>query len=217
MNLFNSVAELANSGYVFRIQDNGGASADRYTVVLCDDDYLTMSSGPTHPQGVSMWGEGIDPQALSDWAETGEAVDLALGDLPPHIADHVVSRVNEAWRDFLDDLERREQHAVAATRDAAEVNEGTYTSGGVGIYLTDEGFRIRLDGDIADDRGPFTTAREALLASLPDADGLSGPEYQSPEDVARLTPSPEVGARLAELEARVQASFTDGADISKVR
>jgi hypothetical protein len=207
MNLFASVAELAASDYVFRIQDNGGATADRYTVVFCDGDYLGMSSYPTHPQGVSMWGEGIDPQAMSEWLENEEAVDLALGDLPPKIAEHIVARVNQGWKDFLALIEARDATAVAPDREKAEVNEGSYNSGGRGIYSEGEGYRVRLDGDAADDRGPYATAAEALRGTLPDQYSFSGPEYHSTEDVSRLQASPEVTAKLAVLEAKIEADY----------
>jgi hypothetical protein len=55
--------------YILDVFDNKGKTADRYTVFLCGEflsgdtyanthvPYLGMSEAPSHPQGVSMWGE----------------------------------------------------------------------------------------------------------------------------------------------------------------
>lgn len=189
------------SEYLFRIVDNGGSSADRYTVVFCDGSYLSMSGSPTSPQGVSMAGEDIDPQVLQDWVESGEAVDLALGDLPKHLVDHILFRNNEGIEDFLEAVENKAPHAVATNREAAEANEGGYDTLGKGIYLHGDKFMVKMDGG-PDDRGPFDTAREAILATMPDQYSLSGPEYHPGLDVMRMTPDPEVLEAVAILEAR---------------
>ena len=189
------------SEYLFRIVDNGGSSADRYTVVFCDGSYLAMSGSPTSPQGVSMAGEDIDPQVLQDWVENGEAVDLALGDLPKHLVDHILFRNNEGIEDFLEAVENKAPHAVAANREAAEANEGGSDTLGKGIYLHGDKFMVKMDGG-PDDRGPFDTAREAILATMPDQYSLSGPEYHPGLDVMRMTPDPEVLEAVAKLEAR---------------
>lgn len=205
MSVFQSPEDL--SGYLFRIVDNGGSTADRYTVVFSDGSYIGMSGAPTHPQGVSMWGEDIDPATVEGWVENGEAVDLALGDLPEDLIRHILDRNNEGLRDFLESVEAKDPVAVAPDRDSAEVNEGTSGCLGKGIYWTEEGYRIRLDGWIEDDLGPFASAREAILASLPDEHGFSGPEYHSSLDVMRLEPDPEVAAKVAKLEARREAEW----------
>lgn len=208
MKLFETVEDLAQSGYVFRIMDNGGLSADRYTFVTSEGDYIAMSGAPSHPQGISQWGEDIDPQVLADWEEEGSAVDLAIGDLPQRIAEHVLYRINEAWCDFLEAIERREPSAVAPTRERAEVNEGISTSAGKGIYAAGAGFCIRYDGDNAqDDPGPFLTAPGALRATLPQECCMTGPEYHSTVDVGRMVPDPEVAAKVAALEAKVDAQY----------
>lgn len=200
-NVFLSPSDL--SEYLFRIVDNGGASADRYTVAFSDGSYLAMSAAPTHPQGVSMCGEGLDPQILEEWVSSGEAVDLALGDLPRHLVQHILDRNNQGLSDFLADVEMKRPHAVAPSRKTAEQNDGTQTCLGKGIYFTDNAFFVRLDGDPSDDRGPFETAREAVLASLPEQYSLAGPEYQSTiDDLMRLAPSEEVAKQIAELEAK---------------
>lgn len=203
--VFKSAEDL--SDYIFRIVDNGGATADRYTVAFCDGSYLGMSGSPTHPQGVSMWGEGIDPAVMSEWVDTGVGVDLALGDLPEHLVKHIVYRNNEGMRDFLESVEARAPKTVAPSRDDAKINQGLHSDSGVGIYVEDDKFFLRLDGEREDDRGPYDTAREVVLASLPDDYALSGPEYHSTTEVSRLTPDAEVARKLAELEARVEAGL----------
>jgi hypothetical protein len=216
-NVFEKPEDL--SEYLFRIVDNGGSTADRYTVVFSDGSYLGMSSNPTHPQGVSMAGESIDPQVLSDWIEEGEAVDLALGDLPPKLIEHIMFRNNEGLEDFVENVERDRAAAIlndgndfvptviALTRDKAEENDGCYDCLGKGIYLSGDKFMVKLDGNPEDDRGPYETAREVVLATLPDQYSFSGPEYHSTVEVMRLTPDPEVQAAVKTLEARREAEW----------
>lgn len=195
------------SDYLFRIVDNGGSSVDRYTVVFSDGTYLALSGSPTHPQGFSQSGEDLDPAVIQKWVETGDSVDLALGDLPPNLVQHILDRNNEGLRDFLEAVEAKEPYAVAATRELAKENDGTHTCLGIGIYSTDENYYVRLEGDPGDDRGPYLTAREAVLATLPDEYSLAGPEYQSSVEVMRLEPSPEVLEAIAKLEAQRDAEY----------
>lgn len=90
--------------YVVACYDNGGRSADRYTVLfggsLWTPDYaeanercrrdprliqcLGMSDAPEHPQGVSLWGDALRGRHL------GRKVRWL--DLPEHIRCHVVAR-----------------------------------------------------------------------------------------------------------------------------
>lgn len=204
LRLFHSEKELAASGYIFRIQDNGGATVDRYTVAFCDGDYLSLSACPSHPLGVSQWGERIDVQHLQEEAEQGRAVDLQFGDLPDSIRAHVVSRVNDGWRDFLNRVRLGDPSAVADDRESVdELNEGIHDSGGKGIYRDTNGaYWVAMDGG-PDDRGPFATPRAALAATLPDEYSLSGPEYHSSCDASSLNPMPHVVQAIAALEARV--------------
>lgn len=196
------------SEYLFRIVDNGGSSADRYTVAFSDGSYLAMSGAPTHPQGVSLSGEDLDPAVMQTWVEEGDSIDLALGDLPPGLVDHILFRNNEGLQDFLDQVEAKDPSAVAKDRESAEVNEGIHSSMGKGIYWSVEGYRIRLDGDPEDDRGPFETAREAVLNSLPDQYALAGPEYHSTiDDLTRMEPNEEVKALVEALEAKRDAEY----------
>ncbi len=189
------------SDYLFRIVDNGGSSADRYTVVFSDGSYLGMSGSPSHPQGVSMCGEDIDPATVQEWVDEGQAVDLALGDLPKHLVDHILFRNNEGLEDFLLAVENKEPHAVSKNRDDAEANEGGYDTLGKGIYLIGEQYMVKMEGG-PDDRGPFDTAREAVLNTMPDDYSLSGDEYHSSVDVMRMTPDPAVTEAVKALEAR---------------
>ncbi|WP_315922924.1 hypothetical protein [Mesorhizobium sp. SP-1A] len=190
--------------YLFRITDNGGASADRYTVVFSDGDYFALSSYPSSPVGVSQSGEGIDVSGLAEKVEDGQEVDLALGDLEPQIVQHILGRINEGWREFLEAVENKEPHAVAATREDASENEGLRNSAGDGLYWTDDGYMIKKDGDPSEDLGPYTTAREALINTLPDHYSLSGPEYHSTvNDPSSMEKSEGAAEKLAELEAKV--------------
>lgn len=194
------------SDYLFRIVDNGGSSADRYTVVFSDGSCLSMSGNPTHPQGVSLCDEWIDPQIVAEWVEKGEAVDLALGDLPEHLVQHIMFRNNEGLEDFLASVEAMDSSVVAKNRESAEANEGLYDSLGKAIYTEDGKFFVRMEGG-PDDRGPFETAREVVLATMPDQYSLAGEEYHSTVDVMRLAPSPEVLMAVSELEARRKAEW----------
>lgn len=198
------------SEYLFRIVDNGGESADRYTVVFTDGSYLALSGAPTHPQGVSLSGESMDPQVLEDWVENGTAVDLALGDLPKHIVDHIVARNNQGFEHFLELIEAKNEKHVARDRDSAEANEGVHDSLGKGIYLDGEAFKVKLDADPEEDRGPFATAREAVLATIPDAYGFSGPEYHSLTEVMRMEPNEDIAGMVSALEERVEATASEG-------
>lgn len=100
--------------YVLDVLDNKGASADRYTVlfgrpfvyVLKPDgstspdpgrygdtwiQYLDMSDAPTHPQGVSLWGEMSAHQAAG-YRYRCKHQRVRWLDLPEHIRRHVAAR-----------------------------------------------------------------------------------------------------------------------------
>ena len=77
--------------FITGCHDNGGATVDRYTIEMRDGDLLCLSANPTHPLGVSQWGEGgIEPN-------------IELTALPEHIQSHILFRLNEAFEDFIDD------------------------------------------------------------------------------------------------------------------
>lgn len=204
---FQTGADLG--GYLFRITDNGGATADRYTVVFSDGDYLSMSAYPSHPQGISMWGEGLDVAGLSDRVEEGAEVDLSWGCLPVDIRNHVLSRVNQGWSDTLEKIEARDPSVVAACRDDAEENDGLYDTAIKGLYVGADGaLWIKATEDQAEDYGPYDDAAHALRMTMPDEYSLSGPEYQSTalgnggahsEDA-----DPAILAKVAALEAELE-------------
>lgn len=202
--LFPDLKTLARSEYLFRITDNGGATADRYTVATSDGDYLCMSGSPSHPQGVSMFGEGFDPEVFANNVEAETEIDLALGDLPENIQRHILARFNQGFEDYLESLEAGE--GVPTSREAAEENEGLMDSVGDGLYRLADGWRVRREGvDPTDDYGPFETAAEALRATLPTPYSCAGNDYHSTTDVNRLEPSEEVAALVKALEEREDA------------
>ena len=199
------------TAWIFRIIDNGGASADRYTVIFNDGSYLALSSYPESPVGVSISDDGSRADLVGyaeGEVESGEAVDLSFYDLPEHIQRHIWARENEGLADFLELIADRNPNSVAKRRDDAETHEGTHQCLGKGLYAVGAGFAIRTDnGDYAgsgEDLGPYLDPAEALRATLPDDYGLAGPEYHSgpgidaPRDEARLE-------AVAALEARHEA------------
>jgi hypothetical protein len=79
-----------------RVYDNGGETADRYTVVPQGPDYrerngdqmmLGLSSNPTSPQGVSQWSSGQEGPHLGK--------KIPFNKLPPEIQKHVLRRLSE--------------------------------------------------------------------------------------------------------------------------
>jgi hypothetical protein len=204
--MFETPADLGE--YLFRITDNCGRSYDRYTVTFSDGTYLGLNGSPTHPLGFSQAGEDIDPQVQAGWVEEGDSIDLALGDLPEGLAEHIMFRCNEGFQDFV---ERVEKHgfSVAKSRDRASIHEGLYNSFGDGLYLKDGAYMIRIDGMGPDeDYGPYETAIEALRATLPDRYTFSGDEYFSTvDDICRTTADPDVLAAIAALEEKVHAEY----------
>ena len=90
--------------YILDVLDNGGKTADRYTVLFTGDllmsdgtcggtlvPYLAMSDAPAHPQGVSIWGELTAYDASSFRYRRGHDRVRWL-DLPGNIRAHVVAR-----------------------------------------------------------------------------------------------------------------------------
>ncbi|AXQ69035.1 hypothetical protein HOU02_gp174 [Caulobacter phage CcrBL9] len=200
--LFSDLQDLATSTYVVRIVDNGGESADRYTIVTADGDYYAYSANPSHPQGVGLSGEGIDPQVLADWVERGQAIDLTIGELPEGAARCLLASINASVEDFLAAVLDPTSNAVAPTREKAEINEGVMDCFGKGIYRVGEGFAVRMDGmDAGDDRGPFMTAVDAVKATLPDEYAWAGEEYLSPRDMTKVTPEAKPLVLVHALEA----------------
>lgn len=174
MNTFETIQDLVESGYLFRIIDNGGETADRYTIIFSDGSYLALGDS------VSLSDDGVGVVTHAQTAvDEGEAVDLSFYDLPERHQRHILARQNEGFRDYLELVEKRGPNVVAADRLSAKENDGTHTCTGDGLYSAGPAYFIRLDDDVTCDRGPYMTAAEALRASLPDAWGLAGEEYHS--------------------------------------
>lgn len=82
--------------YVLAVYDNRGRTADRYTVLFGGSLYspemgsnvqcLSMCEVPTHPQGISMWGEAY----TGDRARFGRHIRWL--DLPQNVREHVIGR-----------------------------------------------------------------------------------------------------------------------------
>ena len=140
---------------------------------------------------------------------------MAVGDLPPNVAAHVLGRVNEAWEDFLERARadclavprNLDRPAIAPSHEEADVNEGVSSSGGQGMHFRPDGIYVRMDGGENDDLGPYADAAEALRATLPQHYSLSGPEFHSTADIARLVPSPEVAEAVKALEAKADEAW----------
>lgn len=198
--LFPDLETLAKSEYLFRIVDNGGATYDRYTVIFSDGDALMMGG-----DGGTCWGSGDYVEYAEKMVEEGSEVDLALGDLDTRCQNAILARVNEAFRDYIVDLETGAK-SLPNGRDGARENEGTQDCYGNGLYRVGAQYFIRLDGHPDDDRGPYETLTEALRASLPDIHGLAGPEYHSTLHPGWLAPTPGVAEAVAKLEKIVEES-----------
>ena len=92
--------------YVLDCFDNRGKTTDRYTVIFgkqfmnnlhgqCRLQLLDMSDAPTHPQGVSMWGEYTAYEIAAYRYREGHHR-VAWLDLPEHIRQHVIARATES-------------------------------------------------------------------------------------------------------------------------
>jgi hypothetical protein len=186
MDLFDTLDEL--KPFIFRITDNGGRTADRWTVVTCDGDYYAMSSNPFSPQGVGMTGDRLDPGGLEDRVENGEERDIRWIDLPADCQRCVVDGLNGGFSDWLSSF------VPPVARDGA-VDSGTAHAlvdrVGEGVYGSDGEYRVRREGDDPeDDLGPYPDVRAAVLATLPEEHDLSGPEYHSGVDMWDVTGGP---------------------------
>ena len=192
--VFKSVEDLAASGYIFRITDNGGETADRTTVMLSDGTALALFGMEGRPG--SMWIDRLDPAFLQDRVTEGREVDLALGDLPERLRAHVLARINKGFEAMAP--------RFAQEREAAAEFCGLHTDIGVGIYRQDGAFHVRDEEGPDRDAGPFATWAEALGATLPTAHSLAGEEYHPPASPSDLQASPENAEALQALEARVE-------------
>lgn len=87
--------------YILDCFDNKGKTSDRYTILfggaLLEESlvkerkvfYLGMSTEPTSPQGISMWGD-----CSAAWRPSHHRVRWL--DLPEHIRKHVIARATDA-------------------------------------------------------------------------------------------------------------------------
>lgn len=95
MNILEKIDNYLNEAKEdFDVYDNGGKTADRWTVVSKSDlknkqpngmvDMLSLSENPNSPQGVSMWGEGQAGDHL------GKKVKFSS--LPKEVQKHITMR-----------------------------------------------------------------------------------------------------------------------------
>lgn len=75
--------------FVREIEDNKGRTADRYSVEIRDGSILLLSNEPHMPHGISQWSEGT------------VAGNMELDQLDAGLRDHILSRLNEAYTDFV--------------------------------------------------------------------------------------------------------------------
>jgi hypothetical protein len=105
--------------YILDVLDNNGKTADRYTVLFSFPisyaldkfgaflkagakgeygntyiQYLGMSDNPSHPQGVSMWGE-MKAYEAAGYRYRCKHQRIRWNDLPQVIRDHVRARAEE--------------------------------------------------------------------------------------------------------------------------
>lgn len=187
MDLFRDEADLLDSGYLFRITDNGGETYDRITVTFCDGVAILCSLGT-----ICAHIERTDVQVDADAVEAGTARDLRWIDLDPDLRRRIVADLNEGFRDWL------EAAPAAETRDEARNWQGLWNEYGddrTPIYRDGHGFRIRDDENEPHNSGQtgeglFDTFRDAVRYMLPQDYDLSGPEYHSTVDLADETGGP---------------------------
>jgi len=187
MDLFQSLDDL--KPFIFRITDNGGATADRFTIVTCDGDYFGSSAYPTHPQGFFQSGEGLDPIWQAERVETGEDRDLRWIDLPESVRNCVMRSLNEGFSGWL------ETGCEFTSRDEAGNYDGCWNPNRdfSPIYRDGDSFKVK-DSDrefMGEPEESFATFREAVLYILPDDYCLSGPEYHTDIDLWDETDGPK--------------------------
>ncbi len=188
--LFESLDDL--KPFIFRITDNGGATADRFTIITCDGDYFGSCDTPNHPQGFFQSGEGIDLQGVDERIESGKERDLRWIDLPEAVQRAVIDSLNVGFADWI------ESAPAAASRDEARDWQGLWLDPldrRTPIYRDGHGFRIRDDENEpynadATGEGLFDSFAEAVRYMLPQDYDLSGPEYHTTVDLWDETGGP---------------------------
>lgn len=85
-----------------RCYDNGGETADRYTVVFTGNysgregcDYLGMSAQPFHPQGIGQWGWDRNVIDKPKYSHLGKKIKFT--DLSPDAQKCVLGHYKETW------------------------------------------------------------------------------------------------------------------------
>jgi hypothetical protein len=173
------------SEFIFRITDNGGETADRFTIMTCDGDYFTSSTNPYHPQGVGMWGEGFDPQIAADNVEAGTERDLRWTDLPEVVRTCVWRSLNDGFADWLGSftppIDRKDAEDSRSDHDRSKW-------AGQGVYGVAGAYMVRREAypdvnDASEDLGPYADLATAVRVTLPDVHDLAGDEYQSTRDI----------------------------------
>ena len=173
MDLFHTLDEV--KPFVFRITDNGGATADRYTIALCDGSYVSMSKDPYNPAGVCLSGENFDPAITDARVEEGIEHDIRWIDLPKDCQRSFFEGENAGYYDWLSAFSppqsRDEAQDISELSGADKIAKGIFGVEGEYYVLNEEV------------EGPFKTLREAVLYTLPDENDLSGPEYHPTIDI----------------------------------
>lgn len=173
MDLFHTLDEL--KPFVFRITDNGGLTADRYTIVTCDGSYLSLSHNPYNALGVCLSGEGLDPSWIDKRVDSQIERDIRWIDLPKDCQRSFFDSMNEGYHDWVSSLTVPEDQA-----DVTDISELSCIDRiGSGIYGIEGAYYVLNE----EPQGPFTTLREAILYTFPEADDFSGPEYHASIDI----------------------------------
>lgn len=206
--LFQTPADLAR--YVYLITDDGGRSGTRYTMIFTDGTYLEMSGSPDHPKGVCRRGH-----QMASWVFTkihnevldNKVVSLALGDLPKNVIAYVQEFQNRSYEGFLSSVMEKDTSVVGADRKEATLHKGTPDSLGEGIYVENGKYKIKCGHQ--DDLGPFDTAREVILASIPSgwAYDKKTVENSYRRGITRLEPDDSVRAAVKKLETRYDKAW----------
>jgi len=104
-----TINEMTHTHFANKINsvwDNGGETADRYTVVMKDGAGLGLSDNPDHPQGFSQWDDGVKPGS-----HLGKKITFQK--LPPKVQKHVLSRLSDAYESVgLEDQEGKNSELV---------------------------------------------------------------------------------------------------------
>ncbi len=181
--LFNSVAELAASEYVFHVTDNGGSTADRYTIVLCDGDHYGSSANPPHPQGFFQSGGWVSLEGVQERVESGQEKYITFAELPEQVQQAVVNALNYAFEDTI------AAELSAASPALAHPHDGIMQDAGTAIYKAHGQWYVKLEQG-NNDAGPFDEYRWAFAYTLPDKFQLAGDEYFPEVEPFPLAPQP---------------------------